>query len=128
MNRFLTKLWVSFLSFMVVFTNVVFADPTLSDNPKVSSVQKQLGQLATDISNVAQPVGAFFILMSVLMVGFNIIKNRDKAEDRTKAMESLMWLGIGAFIIGIVLTVGPAIAGMANGGAVLADENGVIIK
>ncbi|HBY20590.1 MAG: hypothetical protein A2Y24_07030 [Clostridiales bacterium GWE2_32_10] len=105
MNRMLTKLWIMAFSMMVMIPSVAFA---------TSDVAKELGALAKNIAGVAQPVGAFFILMSVLMVGFNIIKNRDKAEDRTKAMESLLWLGIGAFIIGVVLTLGPAVAGLSG--------------
>ena len=110
MNRMLTKLWIMAFSMMVMIPSVVFA---------ADKINEKLGELATDIASVAQPVGAFFILMSVLMVGFNIVKNRDKAEDRTKAMESLLWLGIGAFIIGAVLTIGPAIAGVGNDAATI---------
>ena len=107
MNRILTKICMLILGVMVMIPNVVFA----------TEMKTALHDLAQDVADVAQPVGAFFILMSVLMVGFNIIKNRDKAEDRTKAMESLMWLGIGAFIIGMVLTVGPAIGNLVGTGA-----------
>ena len=60
------------------------------------------GDEATIIAKIAgfmKPIAAIVIFGSVLMIGFEIIMKRNKADDRMASMSSLMWVGIGAMVI-----------------------------
>lgn len=105
MKKIITRLSVALLGMMIVLQNVVLAAVD------AGQLRTKLEEMRDSIASVAQPVGAFLVFASVLFVGFNIIKNKDKADDRMKSMESLLWVGIGAFVIGAALLLGPAIAG-----------------
>ena len=64
---------------------------------------KQGGETATSImtkiSGFIKPIAAILVFGSVLMIGFEIIMKRNKADDRMASMTSLMWVGIGTLVI-----------------------------
>ena len=55
--------------------------------------------IMTKIAGFVKPIAAILIFGSVLMVGFEIIMKRNKADDRMASMSSLMWVGIGTLVI-----------------------------
>ncbi len=110
MKKILAKLGFVSTSMMLSLVTVAHAlggDQGVELKTQLSAAQKLINELSL-------PIGAFFIFVAVLMVGFSIIKNRDNADERGKAMESLLWLAIGAFIIGGALIIAGALGGVGN--------------
>ncbi len=58
-------------------------------------------QIIEQLAAFVKPISGILIFVSVLVVGFEIIMKRNKADERMESMSSLMWVGIGAMVIGI---------------------------
>lgn len=58
------------------------------------------GTIVTKINGLIAPISAILIFAAVVMVGFEIIMKRNKADERMESMSSLMWVGIGALVLG----------------------------
>ena len=56
-------------------------------------------QIMGKIATFVKPIAAILVFASVLMIGFEIIMKRNKADDRMASMSSLMWVGIGTLVI-----------------------------
>ncbi|HAN09102.1 MAG TPA: hypothetical protein DCP90_00630 [Clostridiales bacterium] len=112
MKKLLTRLFLTAIAIIAFVPNVILAAQTLP----VTAVELSgtLSSIITVINTFALPIGSFLIFTAVLMVGFNILKNKDKADERSKSMESLMWLAVGAFVIGMALTIAGVLIKPAN--------------
>lgn len=51
------------------------------------------------IAGFVKPISAILVFGSVLLIGFEIIMKRNKADERMASMSSLMWVGIGTLVI-----------------------------
>ncbi len=67
--------------------------------------QTEVQTIADMIVKFSKPIAALLIFGSVLIIGFEIIMKRNKADERTESMTSLMWVGIGGIIIALAITV-----------------------
>ncbi|HCC06765.1 MAG TPA: hypothetical protein DEP72_01175 [Clostridiales bacterium] len=101
MKKILAKLSLMSLGIMGLSSSVVLADGPVTG----VELSTTLSTIITTINTFATPIGSFLIFIAVLMVGFSILKNKDKADERSKSMESLLWLAVGAFVIGAALTI-----------------------
>ncbi len=72
---------------------------TAWDTTDFDAGNQKVGTIMSKIAGFIKPIAAILIFGSVLMVGFEIIMKRNKADDRMGAMSSLMWVGIGTLVI-----------------------------
>ncbi len=78
-------------------TNVLASDwDVVSGAPELEGTS----EIVNAVGSFVKPISAMLIFLSVIMVGFEIIMKRNKASERMDSMSSLMWLGIGALVIG----------------------------
>ena len=93
-------LGVSNLALLMLVSPVLATEWTVTDEDftnKAGAGADIIGELAAFV----KPISGILIFISVLIVGFEIIMKRNKADERMESMSSLMWVGIGALVIGI---------------------------
>ncbi len=74
-------------------------------NGGTQTIEEFFSSLITFIMPYAYYVGGFLIFIAVLMVGFDVIKHRNDADKRKESLHSLLWLAVGAFIIGSAVVI-----------------------
>ena len=95
----LTKLISAVGTEMFLLASQVSATAFTADDFSAASGNESVNTIMGKISGFVKPIAAILIFGSVLMVGFEIIMKRNKADDRMASMSSLMWVGIGTLVI-----------------------------
>jgi di/tricarboxylate transporter len=77
-----------------------------------TSVQIILDKIISFIVLYATQICGIFILIAVVTMGFEIIQHRKDSNKIKEAFKSLIWLVVGAFIIGSAITISGIIMGV----------------
>lgn len=78
------------------------------------TLQTTLERITSFITMYATQIGGLLILIAVITVGFEIIQHRKDTNKIKEAFKSLLWLAVGAFIIGSAITITGIIVGVIN--------------
>lgn len=74
--------------------------PTYNDPQVIENLEILKREVMSVVNPIITTGGGILIFVIVLMVGFEIIIHRKNKENRDKAMSSLLYVAIGAMIIG----------------------------
>lgn len=107
----LTQIMSSATAFMYLLASNVSA--TAFDTTDFSTENTAADTIMGKIAGFVKPIAAILIFGSVLMIGFEIIMKRNKADDRMASMSSLMWVGIGTLVIAFAALIASFIFGSA---------------
>jgi len=107
----LNKVILTLGMFLIPFTTV-FADGN-------AEATKVVNKFLEHAIGLLKPFGGALIFVTVLLVGFDVIRHKNDADKRTQAMSSLLWVAIGAVIIG----ASTLLAGFLWSGSQITDEN-----
>ena len=98
MNK-LTKVLGTLTTYAFLFATQVSAADAWSGYTVDGDSSGAAGTIMSKIASFVKPIAAILVFGSVLMIGFEIIMKRNKADDRMNSMTSLMWVGIGTLVI-----------------------------
>ncbi|MCT4611777.1 MAG: hypothetical protein N4A47_00240 [Clostridia bacterium] len=76
------------------------ADGILGDLTRNTDSEEIINDMYGVISPLISNFGSVLIFFAVVMVGFDVIRHKNNAEERTKSMTSILFLAVGALIIG----------------------------
>lgn len=96
MKNIIAKITAGIMVFGLALQNKVAAED-IGDPTKIGEA---IDKMKPTINEFVKPVSAVLVFLGVIIVGFNIILNRGKADERTNAMWGLFAIGCGAAIIG----------------------------
>ena len=115
MRNKLMKLMCMMSVMMFGLTGKVFAfNAGVNVSQGVGQDSDPQNKIVTQISTFVKPISAILVFAAVVMVGFEIIMNRNKADERMESMSSLMWVGIGALGLGLAGTIFSMLAGAGS--------------
>lgn len=96
MKNIISKITAGIMVFGLTLKNRVCAED-VGDPTKIGEA---LDKIKPTMTEYVKPISAVLIFIGVILVGFNIILNRNKAEERSNAMWGLFAIGCGAAILG----------------------------
>lgn len=75
----------------------------LASSPDVSPITSKIESIAT---GVLKPIGMALIFVAVAFISIRLIVMHYNPQARTSAMEGLLWVAVGALLLGGIMTVG----------------------
>ncbi|MCQ2748599.1 MAG: hypothetical protein MJ246_00870 [Clostridia bacterium] len=96
MKNIISKITAGIMVFGLMMQNKVSAED-IGDPTKIGEA---IELIKPTLNEYVKPISAVLVFLGVIMVGFNIILNRGKADERTNAMWGLFAIGCGAAILG----------------------------
>ena len=85
--------------YMFIFASKVLANDAWSNTGITDTDSTEAETIMGKIADFVKPISAILVFGSVLLIGFEIIMKRNKADERMASMSSLMWVGIGTLVI-----------------------------
>lgn len=91
---------------MLLTSTTVKAESNVLGNEEYDSIGDFISMIIDKVMPIAKDFMWLIIFVAVVMIGFEVIKHRNDEEKRKGALVSLLWIAVGAFIIGsaVVLT------------------------
>ncbi|HAN09101.1 MAG TPA: hypothetical protein DCP90_00625 [Clostridiales bacterium] len=77
----------------------------VTTNGTPDTLEEFFGVIIEKIMPIAYQIGGFLIVLAVVMIGFDLIKHRKDNDKRKEALHSILWLAVGAFIIGSAVVI-----------------------
>lgn len=91
------------LTVLMVFAMIfILQTSALASNPNVSPITQKIQDIAT---NVLRPIGMALIFLAISFISIRLIVMHYNPQARTSAMESLLWVAVGALLLGGIMTV-----------------------
>ncbi len=87
-----------------IFLTLFYAVSTYAYG-ELNNLGQTLGRVQGDIWPYVKTIGALIIFVAVLMMGFSILKNRNKAEERAAAMMGGPYILGGAIVLGMLMVI-----------------------
>jgi cytochrome bd-type quinol oxidase subunit 1 len=122
LKKILSKISASMLLFYTTLQmNTIKALAAGSDTDGQTGIQAHVSDVTDKIknavANVAMPIGGVLIFLSIVIVAIKIIVSHYNPNKRSEALGGLLWVALGAAILGCALVIaGWIISVTSNGG------------
>lgn len=94
---------VTLITGSTAFANGMVTVTTSGETPQ--TLEQLFAYIIAKIMPMAYQIGGFFLIIAVIMIGFDLIKHRKNDDKRKEALHSLLWIAVGAFIIGSAVVI-----------------------